>query len=767
MEECSQTDISDNFDRNVKTDNMENESLVKVSPLEDDLRSGNCKLNVPGFVDVGEAMVAVNDCATPDEVHEFVNGHDYILVDDMSMYHLYVCESEVVIDHTETIDNTDVDPQHIETGGCQSTEDEISAVTSVLLDLSSKTENGLNETKIETTMLSSQTTQHGASLNYDEQVSPKLKNINIIDTELSKDVEEDPTMETVDAKVVVIPQFSIYPETTNSAQDKCNTDANSVKSVSDAQNTSERMDNSRRRKRGRRKRTIKNNRCDVQCNTNVNVSGEDKTTETLQPPGNETRCLKTSTKSSDHVDPVLSMSTTVPDSSKVINNDDSILSSSELKKKEIKLSSVRRKRKPTKGKPLKIKLSSPGHVMKHKIKNQFKNLLNGSTKKDEHDLHDESHKTDEETLCDEKMTRCKVCLKLFEKQYCEDTHEGKCARPNFRCRKCDKILLTEQMLERHVLSCGQGIPDKVKEIGNFTCRLCNFTASDSEAFSLHQNSHFMERCERISKKIYTCDKCSYTCTVEKALVAHKKSDLCENTDTMLSCKICGKDFKNTEALSMHMLTHKVENGGYMCDICGAEFFTTQKVIQHRRTHTNEKPFKCEYCKYNCNRSDNLRLHIKRIHKIDPVKKVKSLIVSIPLEHTKISKCNKKRNNTEEKSTLNVASDIPMSSSKSAIYDVYSGSGVPKIALSRHLSCKLCRIEFPTKAAKLDHVKLHKDGKLYKCELCHFRSVSVSKLVDHIRCHTGEKPFCCSYCSYRCAKKDNLHIHMKLRHSGKF
>lgn len=39
-----------------------------------------------------------------------------------------------------------------------------------------------------------------------------------------------------------------------------------------------------------------------------------------------------------------------------------------------------------------------------------------------------------------------------------------------------------------------------------------------------------------------------------------------------------------------------------------------QLIQHRRMHTGEKPHLCPFCPYRAARRDNLRSHVRRMHK---------------------------------------------------------------------------------------------------------------------------------------------------------
>lgn len=53
---------------------------------------------------------------------------------------------------------------------------------------------------------------------------------------------------------------------------------------------------------------------------------------------------------------------------------------------------------------------------------------------------------------------------------------------------------------------------------------------------------------------------------------------------------------------------------------------------------------------------------------------------------------------------------------------------------------------------------------YICIICELFHTSNSQYMKrHIRKHTGDKPFECTYCDYRASRKDNLWVHIKMRH----
>ncbi|XP_044269953.1 zinc finger protein 785-like [Tribolium madens] len=118
---------------------------------------------------------------------------------------------------------------------------------------------------------------------------------------------------------------------------------------------------------------------------------------------------------------------------------------------------------------------------------------------------------------------------------------------------------------------------------------------------------------RYSKEEYRCKQCPYTCTTEKAFLHHLRWCEDKSTKKLLSCPVCGKDRRSEETLSIHMMKHK-QDKYFCCDICKFKTIQLKKLIQHRRMHTGEKPHLCPFCSYRSSRRDNLRSHVRRVHK---------------------------------------------------------------------------------------------------------------------------------------------------------
>ncbi|XP_077368941.1 zinc finger protein 217 isoform X2 [Festucalex cinctus] len=83
-----------------------------------------------------------------------------------------------------------------------------------------------------------------------------------------------------------------------------------------------------------------------------------------------------------------------------------------------------------------------------------------------------------------------------------------------------------------------------------------------------------------------------------------------------------------------------------CSYCGKSFRTTYYLTVHLRTHTGEKPYKCMYCDYAATQRTSLKYHLERRHKGKPYMEIpRKPVIPVP------SPSDRKGNSTVKSSKL--------------------------------------------------------------------------------------------------------------------
>ncbi|KAK7082426.1 hypothetical protein SK128_024092, partial [Halocaridina rubra] len=203
----------------------------------------------------------------------------------------------------------------------------------------------------------------------------------------------------------------------------------------------------------------------------------------------------------------------------------------------------------------------------------------------------------------------------------------------YECGECGMVCRTRGGLRKHLATEHQPDEPEPAEIvpKQYSCTmpLCNFSTVKRDSYDLHIASHIADgwtptgkkrhnknplQRHRYNKEELVCPLCEYSCTVEKAFRKHLKFHETGQCDlSKFSCCICGKDRPTESEMKKHMKKHRLDKY-YRCDICKFQTVQLKKLIQHRRMHTGEKPHLCPFCPYRAARRDNLRSHVRRMHK---------------------------------------------------------------------------------------------------------------------------------------------------------
>ncbi|XP_056405965.1 zinc finger protein 335 isoform X3 [Hyla sarda] len=201
---------------------------------------------------------------------------------------------------------------------------------------------------------------------------------------------------------------------------------------------------------------------------------------------------------------------------------------------------------------------------------------------------------------------CRVCGSRFltQEDYSFHINAHDSSDPQmFRCQQCSYQCRRWSSLKEHMFNHQGNKPHK--------CDQCSYTSVYKKDVIRHSAVHQQERkkkCLTIAKTIsYPCPVCNRVYTMQKRLTQHMKT---HSTEKPHMCDKCGKAFKKRYTFKNHLLTHLqcVEENRYKCEFCEYMCEDRKQLLNHQLTHMNDKPFKCNQCKYHTFRQDFLLTH---------------------------------------------------------------------------------------------------------------------------------------------------------------
>ncbi|CAH1777310.1 unnamed protein product [Owenia fusiformis] len=246
------------------------------------------------------------------------------------------------------------------------------------------------------------------------------------------------------------------------------------------------------------------------------------------------------------------------------------------------------------------------------------------------------------------------------------------------------------------------------------------------------------------------------------------SDDDEDSETLLICSQCNKEYTSETDLKAHTELHRDNKHKLnLCHICPRQYKKLKTLLNHVLVHHNdsnvddtetenqesETTTTCMFC-YDTIPKRNLNAHIFTEHKIKR-KKSKQLCLS-NINHDKQSK------------------------TKSALRKRVDTQHEHGETIREKLKCNDCEKVFGTKKGLLRHMtKRHKELRL-QCHLCEGIFTSKSNLCDHIiQNHdtykvikseentngetTSNNELTCAFCEVAIIGLDSLHEHIKLEH----
>ncbi|ETN67001.1 zinc finger protein 506 [Anopheles darlingi] len=113
---------------------------------------------------------------------------------------------------------------------------------------------------------------------------------------------------------------------------------------------------------------------------------------------------------------------------------------------------------------------------------------------------------------------------------------------------------------------------------------------------------------------YVCDECGAVYLRPNSLREHKLAK--HSSEARYECKECGMRFSNFSKKSHHYIAMHTDVKPFACQYCDKAFKFKCDLTIHTRVHTGEKPFKCDICGKSFSKSYNVVIHKKSHRNVD-------------------------------------------------------------------------------------------------------------------------------------------------------
>ncbi|ODM94039.1 putative zinc finger protein [Orchesella cincta] len=274
------------------------------------------------------------------------------------------------------------------------------------------------------------------------------------------------------------------------------------------------------------------------------------------------------------------------------------------------------------------------------------------------------------------------------------------------------------------------------------CTICGAICSNQANYTHHMNKHKSSvPCKRCGRKVPKVE-----------MVIHMRACLKQNGGPgSYSCKNCSQTFKSSVQLMEHR--SRVHGHVWKCKLCGSKFSLRAKMIEHMQSHSKKKAHRCKICDKAYDRSDVLRLHMKRFHRNEAPP---SVLKSKELETGDNGRDDHDPIPAEDDSQTD-APPTPAASTQGVLPEV-------EPIYENRFICKPCDISFRLFEELEEHlVESHAEKESSTCNICTRKFQDNYCLKLHMKVHSETKPLTCFICSKTYKEKNTFFYHIKDSH----
>ncbi len=200
--------------------------------------------------------------------------------------------------------------------------------------------------------------------------------------------------------------------------------------------------------------------------------------------------------------------------------------------------------------------------------------------------------------------QCRLCERSFLTADSLQRHAGQlhAAGKVYRCHLCEKVYAEAKTLIQHVR--------KIHEQGRFDCPNCEVKLFDKRSLELH-----LEDAHGIVRKEYRCDRCRIAFRSEGQLARHVRCrhEAAKKPKPTFLCSECGKQFKDTNQLAVHLMVHNDGISDHQCGKCAKLFSTQMHLARHARSAHGQVKVQCSSCEKEFKAFSGLAYHNMVVH----------------------------------------------------------------------------------------------------------------------------------------------------------